>query len=29
MGYDLYFNFGDNLYENEEYVSFHKKQNEK
>jgi len=29
MGYDPYINFGNNLYEKEEYVSIHKKQNEK
>jgi len=29
VGDDIYFDFGNNIYENEESVSFHKKQNEK
>ncbi len=29
MGNDICFNFGNNIYENEESVSNHKKQNEK
>jgi hypothetical protein len=29
MGNDICFDFGNNIYENEESVSFHKEQNEK